>query len=729
VLAAMCAVRVRAAEVRRARCRGAKVPGAGADTGGCGLPGRTATIKDTVTRTLRILTVVLAALAVPAVARAQDPIHWSISRTPTTNVDPGKQFDVALTAQIDLGWHLYSLDQQQGAAGGPIATTILLPAKQVFSLVGGIVSPPAKRALDPNFNVETEFFEESATFGATVKVAAGTKPGRYTLRFEANYITCSDRICLPPKTDAIELVVGVGKDAPPAGPAGAATAGVPTGSGVSAGSTVPKGSGVPKGSEVPAGSEVPKGSGVPAGSAAPAGSAGPAEAAGSPAAAAVAVRVPDLAASSQASTLGAYVGLAAIMGALSLLTPCVFPMVPITISYFTNRAGKSRREATIQALIYGLGIVLTFTAVGFTLAVAFGASGLNRFASDPWLNLGITALFLAFAMSLFGVWELALPSKLVTAASKADSGKGRFVGTLLMGLAFTLTSFTCTAPFLGTLLVVASQGDWQWPLAGMLAFSGVFALPFVILALLPQTLASLPRSGPWLIAVKAVMGLVEIAAAMKFLSNADLVWNWGIFTRPVVLATWVVLAVVLVAYLAGLTKLGPVPKLRRPGFGRWSAVAAGVLVGVWLAGGLMGRRLGELEAFLPPADLAHMSGSELAWVVNDYDAGLATAKKNGQPMLIDFTGYTCTNCRWMEANMFTKPEVERELARYVRVRLYTDRPGEPYEGYQKMERDLFGTVALPYYAVFSPDGKPVVAFGGLTRDPAEYINFLRRGLQ
>jgi thiol:disulfide interchange protein len=460
-----------------------------------------------------------------------------------------------------------------------------------------------------------------------------------------------------------------------------------------------------------------------------AGTTGAAPPAAAAAPVAVAVRVPDLAVSSQASTLGAYVGLAAIMGALSLLTPCVFPMVPITISYFTNRAGKSRREATVQALIYGLGIVLTFTAVGFTLAVAFGASGLNRFAADPWLNLGITALFLAFAMSLFGVWELALPSGLVNAASKADSGKGRVAGTLLMGLAFTLTSFTCTAPFLGTLLVVASQGDWQWPLAGMLAFSSVFALPFVILALVPQTLAALPRSGPWLIAVKAVMGLVEIAAAMKFLSNADLVWNWGIFTRPVVLATWVVLSVVLVAYLAGWTKLGPVPKMRRPGFGRWSAVAAGVLVGAWLAGGLMGRRLGELEAFLPPADLTHMAGSEMTWVVNDYDAGLAQAKKNNQPMLVDFTGYTCTNCRWMEANMFTKPEVERELARYVRVRLYTDRPGEPYVGYQKMERDLFGTVALPYYAVFSPEGKPVVAFGGLTRDSGEYVNFLRRGIQ
>jgi thiol:disulfide interchange protein DsbD len=434
-----------------------------------------------------------------------------------------------------------------------------------------------------------------------------------------------------------------------------------------------------------------------------------------------------MAAASRASTLGAYIGLAAIMGALSLLTPCVFPMVPITVSYFTNRARKSRGEAVVQALVYGLGIILTFTAVGFTLAVGFGASGLNRFAADPWLNLAVTAMFIAFAASLFGVWEIALPSKLVNAASRADSGKGRVAGTLLMGLAFTLTSFTCTAPFLGTLLVVASQGDWQWPLAGMLAFSAIFALPFVILAFVPQILASLPRSGPWLIAVKAVMGIVEIAAAMKFLSNVDLVWGWNIFTRNVVLGTWVVLAVVLVVYLAGLVKLGPVPRLGRPGAGRWALTAGAVALAVWLTSGLGGRRLGELEAFLPPADLSAMEG-ELHWDENNWDEVLAAATASDDRIFIDFTGYTCTNCRWMEANMFTRPDVMRELARYKRVRLYTDRPGEPYRGYQTMQEQLFQTVALPLYAVMTPDGKPLVYFSGLTRDPAEFIAFLRAGL-
>jgi thiol:disulfide interchange protein DsbD len=406
-------------------------------------------------------------------------------------------------------------------------------------------------------------------------------------------------------------------------------------------------------------------------------------------------------------------------------------MVPITVSYFTNRAGRSRRDAVRQALIYGLGIVLTFTALGFTVAILFGASGLNRFAANPWLNLGVTLLFVMFALSLFGVYELTVPSKVLTAAAKADQGKGRYVGTMLMGLAFTLTSFTCTAPFLGTLLVVAAQGNWQWPLAGMLAFSTVFALPFVILALAPQLVASLPKSGTWLIAVKATMGLLELAAAMKFLSNVDLVWRWGIFTRTVVLVSWVVIAIAMVVYLAGITKLGKAPRLRHPGLGRWIAVAAAIVLGVWLGMGLGGRRLGELEAFLPPADLAGggANSSELTWIVNDYSGALAEGRRQNRPVLVDFTGYTCTNCRWMEANMFPKPEVKSELDRFVRARLYTDGRGDVYRQFQDMEQRLFGTVALPYYAIFQPDGQPVVAFGGLTRNTDEFIAFLKQGLE
>jgi thiol:disulfide interchange protein len=612
--------------------------------------------------------------AIPSPAAAQDPIRWSIAYPSKDLIQAGAPFDVELTAQIDPTWHLYASTQPPG---GPQPLLITVAPSRVFAQAGEVSSWLPKSAIDPNFNLETQFFDEQATFTVPIDVTSETKDGRHRLGVIVTYQTCNDRLCLPPKDQELALNLFIGKtevsaiaepDVPPQPPAEVKTSS--------------------------------------------------------------AARVPDMAtASAGANTLAGYLALAVAMGALSLLTPCVFPMVPITVSYFTNRAGQTRRDAITQAFVYGLGIVLTFTAVGFTIAVGFGASGLNRFAADPWLNIGVTALFVTFALSLFGTYELGLPSKLLSAAAKADSGRGRYAGTLLMGLAFTLTSFTCTVPFLGALFVVASQGEWQWPLAGMIAFSIVFASPFVVLALAPQLLTALPRSGVWLVAVKATMGMLELAAAMKFLSNADMVWGWGIFTRPVVLASWIVIAAILTIYLAGWIPLGPAPRLGRPGRARLAITAACAILGVWLASGLSGRRLGELEAFLPPADLHAAASGELAWLMNDYEGALAEAQRQERPILVDFTGYTCTNCRWMEANMFPKPDVTRELARYVRVRLYTDGRGEMYRRFQQMEQELFGTVALPFYAVLTPAGQPVVSFGGLTRDANEYLRFLRRGLE
>jgi thiol:disulfide interchange protein len=619
----------------------------------------------------------LAAMLVAAASPvfAQNPIHWSIAASEKALIVAGDTFSVDVIAQIDPPWHLYAPTQPPG---GPVPLVFNVPFSQPFSQLGEIEFPLPKVAPDPNFNIETQFYEENAAFTVPIQVE-NAKPGRHTLSILVTYQTCNDRLCLPPVEEELKLAVMIGNDG--------------------AGVTFP---------EVEPAVE----SGAVLSNAATPG------------------RVPDMAAASaEASTLLGYVSLAMIMGALSLLTPCVFPMVPITVSYFTARAGRNRRDAALQALVYGLGIILTFTAVGVTIAVGFGASGLNRFAADPWINLGVTALFIAFALSLFGVYEMALPSRLVAMAVKADEGRGRYIGTMLMGLAFTLTSFTCTAPFLGALFVVASQGDWQWPLAGMLAFSTVFALPFIVLALAPQLLSALPRSGVWLVALKATMGLLELAAAMKFLSNADLVWGWGFFTRDVVIVSWIAIAAILIIYLAGWMGLGVAPRLGRPRLARMGAIAAVSLLLVWLASGLSGRRLGELEAFLPPADLLAAPGGELGWLTNDYEAALIQAKLQDQPILIDFTGYTCTNCRWMEANMFPRPEVARELARYVRLKLYTDGRGEMYRRFQEMERQMFGTVALPYYAVLKPSGDPVVAFGGLTRDSTEYVNFLRKGLE
>jgi thiol:disulfide interchange protein DsbD len=421
-------------------------------------------------------------------------------------------------------------------------------------------------------------------------------------------------------------------------------------------------------------------------------------------------------------------------------------MIPITVSYFLKHADGDHKRTIKLATVYSVGIIATFSALGMLLAVLFGAAGINLFAANPWVNLFIGALFLFFAFNLFGFYEISVPSSLLTkldSITRTEEGKGSaYLGALLMGLTFTLTSFTCTSPFIGSLLVSTAQGDWKMPLLGMLAFSIVFALPFFVLAVAPRLLSSLPRSGGWLNSVKVVMGFLEIAAAMKFLSNVDLVWgagfnetgvlNYGkIFTRELVLIIWTVIGLGIVAYVLGFFKFkhdSPVKKIT-PLRIAFAALFFGLCI--YLTTGVLGRKLGELESFLPPKNAKSMfnvlgnPNEELAWMTNDFQAALARARAENKKVFVDFTGYTCTNCRWMEANMFVLPEVREEMEKYVLVSLYTDGEGDVYERQQQFQQDTFSTVALPFYAVFDANGKPIATFPGLTRDKNEFVTFLR----
>ncbi len=495
-------------------------------------------MKHPFLRLALLLGLFVAGITPRTAAQGENPIAWSLASPRDLKVKPGAQFEIVLTATIDEGWHLYSTTQP---TGGPTPTRITLPPGQPFTLAAAPAGPEPKREHDPNFGMETEFYESSAVFSLPIQVASTAPAGRQRVEVHVRFQTCNDRLCLPPKTDKLAVEVAV-VGAPPASAAPGATAPAPT-------SAAPE-------SSVPA--TVGKTVGKPA-----SGSPEPVTPARE-GAAAVAQGAPiAFGAAGQTGDLWAFIWLAMTVGALSLLTPCVFPMVPITVSYFTNHAAGSRRAAVGNAFVYSIGIILTFTALGMLLALVVGASGLNRFAANPWINLLIAGIFLGFAMNLFGAYELTPPAALLTkldAATRREGGS-RFIGTLLMGLTFTLTSFTCTAPFVGTLLVMASQGSWKWPLIGMLAFSTVFALPFFVLALLPQFMSRLPRAGGWLNAVKVSMGFLEVAAAMKFISNVDLVWGWNIFTRDAVLATWVALGVLLCVYLLGSSGS---PMIRRP---------------------------------------------------------------------------------------------------------------------------------------------------------------------
>ena len=615
-------------------------------------------------------------LLLPLAAIGQNPAKWILeSDEKGRSLKAGESVNVSLKVEVEPGWHLYALDQP---AGGPIATTIKIADGQPFEILSDIRSPKPKTAPDPNFIVdgkplETKYFENSAAFELTLK-AKGEVTSE-SIAVDVRYQLCNDTFCLPPRTKRVSF----------------------------------------------AGEEDVKKTSVSS-----------QQSAVSP----EQPLSPPTVNNQQPSDLWSFLWLAATLGALSLLTPCVFPMIPITVSYFTNHSSGSRSKAVKLATIYSAGIIATFTLLGMLLAIFVGAAGINLFAANPWINLLITGIFLFFAFNLFGAYEITIPTGILTkldSLTRSHEGEGSgIIGALLMGLTFTLTSFTCTSPFVGTILVSASQGDWQRPLVGMLAFSTVFALPFFILALVPQWASQLPRAGGWMNSVKVAMGFLEVAAAMKFISNVDLVWKWGIFTRDVVLAVWIAIAIILAVYLLGKFQLSHDSKPERIGALRLTSAVISLAVAFYLITGLFGAKLGELEAFLPP-DVSNnasrmFGGSEekLKWMKDDYEAALAKAKSENKRVFIDFTGYTCTNCRWMEANVFVKPEVEAELKKFVLVSLYTDGEGEIYEKQQKLEQDMFGTVALPFYAVVDSNGKIIATFPGLTRNVTEFVDFLKK---
>tara|TARA_B100001123_G_scaffold327843_1_gene368815 strand:- start:180 stop:2036 length:1857 start_codon:yes stop_codon:yes gene_type:complete len=432
------------------------------------------------------------------------------------------------------------------------------------------------------------------------------------------------------------------------------------------------------------------------------------------------------------SGLLSFVMLSFGMGLLALLTPCVFPMIPITVSFFTKQGERENNKPLRSAIIYALGIIVIFTSLGLILAVTLGASGANQIASNPWVNLFIALLFVFFAFSLFGMYEIQAPSVMRQFSLESEQ-KGGTVGILFMALTFTLTSFTCTVQFVGLLLVAASRGSYMWPILGMLIFSLAFSLPFFLLALFPQYLSKLPKSGQWMNSIKVTMGFLELGAAMKFFSNVDLVWGIGLFTYEFVLASWAIIAILTGIYLLGKIKLPHDSELQYIGVARMMISICFLTFGLYLTNGLWGGQIyGLVDSYLPPKIVNEQvldstkNSTKKNWIQN-YEQGVKLSRQTGKPIFIDFTGYTCTNCRWMEVNVFVDTEVEKLFDEFILVKLFTD-GGPNHKEYQQMEIDRYGTSALPFYVVLNPQEEEISRFHGMDPDVTKFINFLKFAL-
>jgi thiol:disulfide interchange protein DsbD len=534
-----------------------------------------------------------------------------------------------------------------------------------------VFQPPPKKSFDKNLNAESETYQGEVAFILDVGLPAATPPGPADLTVSVRYQVCNDSLCVQGRwsgaaaitVDPVEPVVTFAQ----------ALAGY---------------------------SEVK----------------------------------PPKAASGSDSAAPANQGWAMFLlvafgfGLASIFTPCVFPMIPITMSYFLNRESGGRRDGLVQAVVFCLGIVVLFSGLGLLATALLGPFGVVQLGANKWVNGFIAALFIAFGLSLLGAFEITIPSSILTRLNRA-SDSGGFAATLLMGLTFSLASFACVGPFVGALLAASVTGGGVRPFIGMVTFAAGLALPFFFLALFPSYLKRMPKAGGWMVRIKLVMGFVILAASLKYMSAVDQVMQWGFLTRERFLAAWIVLFAMAGLYLLGVLRLEGVKPDERVGLGRLLTGIAFLVFAVSLLPGMFGGRLGELDAYVPEASASGgaPSANTLAWMENDYRGALDRARREGKLVFVNFTGSACTNCHWMKANMFSRPEIAAALRNFVLVELYTDGTDAASEQNAQLELAKFQTAAIPFYAIFDPDEKVIATSAGATRDPQAYLAFLEKG--
>ena len=663
---------------------------------------------------------VLLLFAVAVQAQIQDPVKFNSE----LKILAADEAVVVFTAAIDKGWHVYSTDLGDG---GPISATFNVEKISGAEVVGKL-KPVGKEisTFDKLFEMKVRYFENTAQFVQKLKLTGGA----YQIEGYLEYGACNDENCLPPTQVPFKFS---GKAEGAAKEAAAAAAET-------------------KAEEQPAKQETVSGT---APVAAIGGADGPTE-----------IKVADKVdlwkpVISELNSLGEttsqedmswiYIFITGFAGGLlALFTPCVWPIIPMTVSFFLKRS-KDKKKGIRDAWTYGASIVVIYVTLGLAITLVFGASALNALSTNAVFNILFCLMLVVFAASFFGAFEITLPSKWSTAVdSKAEATSG-LLSIFLMAFTLSLVSFSCTGPIIGFLLVqVSTTGSVVAPAIGMLGFAIALALPFTLFALFPSWLKSMPKSGGWMNIIKVTLGFLELAFALKFLSVADLAYGWRILDRETFLALWIVLFALLGFYLLGKIKFPHDDDDSKVSVPRFFMALASLAFAVYMVPGLWGAPLKAVSAFAPPMQTQdfNLYNNEVHAKFDDYDLGMEYARQHGKPVMLDFTGYGCVNCRKMELAVWTNPKVSDIINNdYVLITLYVDNktplpsPVKIVENgtertlrtvgdkWSYLQRVKFGANAQPFYVLIDNEGKPLNKSYSYDEDIPKYIEFLQTGLE
>ena len=668
-------------------------------------------------------------------AQIKDPVKFKTELTTLSDTEA----EVVFTATIDKGWHVYSTDLGDG---GPISATFNVDNKSGVELVGKLM-PVGKEVatFDKLFEMKVRYFENTAKFVQKVKFTGGA----YAIEGYLEYGACDDESCLPP-TQVPFKFSGVAK----AGNA-AATKTEQSKAEQPEQKVVDKADKKEEATSVASKDSSAMMELVPATTTEAATDIQPAVASSElwkPV-------ISDLQAlgeeHGQEDMSWIYIFITGFLGGLlALFTPCVWPIIPMTVSFFLKRS-KDKKKGIRDAWTYGASIVVIYVALGLAITLIFGASALNALSTNAIFNILFFLMLVIFAASFFGAFEIRLPSKWGNAVdSKAESTTG-LLSIFLMAFTLSLVSFSCTGPIIGFLLVqVSTTGSVVAPAIGMLGFAIALALPFTLFALFPSWLKSMPKSGGWMNVIKVTLGFLELAFALKFLSVADLAYGWRLLDRETFLALWIVIFALLGFYLLGKIKFPHDDDDDKVGVTRFFMALISLAFAVYMVPGLWGAPLKAVSAFAPPMQTQdfNLYKNEVHAKFDDYDLGMEYARLNGKPVMLDFTGYGCVNCRKMEAAVWTDPKVSDLINNdYVLITLYVDNKTpltEPVkiiengtertlrtvgDKWSYLQRVKFGANAQPFYVLLDNQGKPLNKSYAYNEDIPKYIEFLQTGLE